>query len=122
MEVVAATSQRRVGELLHLESYVAMYYCCGKTRDFARHLFMRDKTCNICKAKEHLARKFEKTSRGARASVASGGSGIGKPPVPAIKPKLLTSAKGTKKDAARDGAEVHSHRTNCEIYAATHKL
>ena len=30
-------------------------YCCGKSRHFARECSMKDKACNVCKSKGHVA-------------------------------------------------------------------
>ena len=73
---------------------------------------MKDKTCNVCKSKGHLANMCRKGGVGAAtggigSSGSSGGSGSGgsvKPPVPSIRPKL-SFAKGTKMDKAKDCAE-----------------
>ena len=46
-------------------------------------------------------------NRGAAAGGGGGGGsgGVAKPPVPAIKPKMLSFAKGTKKENAKEVAE-----------------
>ena len=67
---------------------------------------MKEKTCNLCKTKGHLANMCR--NKGGSSAGGSGGSGSGgaaKPPVPAIKPKMLSFAKGTKMENAKDGAE-----------------
>ena len=79
---------------------------CSRIRHFARECLIKEKTCNLCKTKGHLANMCRKKE----GSPASGGSGSGsgglaKPLVPAIKSKMLIFAKGTKRENAKDGAE-----------------
>ena len=66
---------------------------------------MREKTCNICKTKGHMANIGKNSSRGVAAGVAARDSGFGEPLVPALKPKVLSFAKGTKKDSTKESAE-----------------
>jgi len=82
-------------------------YCCGKTGHFARECSMRDKSCNLCKAKGHLANVCRKAGGGGGSGPPGGGGsgGQGKPPPPPLKPKLLSFAPGTKKEKAKETAE-----------------
>ena len=65
-----------------------------------------EKTCNLCNTKGHLANMCRnKGGSSAGGSGGSGSGGVAKPPVPAIKPKMLSFAKGTKMENAKDGAE-----------------
>ena len=68
---------------------------------------MREKTCNVCKAKGHLANKCRKGGGGAAAGVV-GGTGIGgaaKSLVLAIKAKMVSFAKGTEEENAKEGTK-----------------
>ena len=67
---------------------------------------MKEKTCNLCKTKGHLANMcWNNRGSSAYGSGGSGSGGAAKPPVPAIKPKMLSFAKGTKRGNAKDSAE-----------------
>ena len=66
---------------------------------------MKGKTCNVCTTKGHLANMYRKGGRG-DATGATRGSGSGratKSTALAIQPKLLSFAKGTKKENAKEG-------------------
>lgn len=85
-----------------------IYFCCGKTRNRARDCSMRKKTSNIYKAKGYPANMCKKSYSGVAVGAARGGSDFGKPLVPAIKPKLLNFAKGTRKNAAKEAKFFHA--------------
>lgn len=70
-----------------------------KSKYFAREGSMKENTCNACETKGHLVNIFRKGGGGAGASAArgSGSGGAAKSTIPAIKPELLSFAKGTKK-------------------------
>ena len=84
---------------------------------------MKEKTCNLCKTKGHLANMCR--NKGGSSAGGSGGSGSGgaaKPPVPAIKPKMLSFAKGTKMENAKDGAEgmvIEEVLSNASVHDAS---
>ena len=64
---------------------------------------MHKKTYNVCKAEGHLANMCKKG--GDAIATARGGGNSAKPPPRAIKPKLTSFAKGTKKYATKEGAK-----------------
>lgn len=74
-------------------------YCCGKAGHFKRECNFRDKSCNTCKEKGHLANMCR---RGGDSSE-GGGNGEQETPSPPTqpKPKLVSFAKGTKKEQAK---------------------
>ena len=84
---------------------------------------MKEKTCNLCKTKGHLANMCR--NKGGSSAGGSGGSGSGgaaKPLVPAIKPKMLSFAKGTKMENAKDGAEgmvIEEVLSNASVHDAS---
>ena len=61
----------------------------------------------MCLTKGHLENKYWKGGEGDAASVARGRDrgGAAEPTVAAIKPKIPSFAKGTKKENAKEGAE-----------------
>ena len=72
---------------------------------------MKEKICNVCKMKGHLANMCRTGGSGSAAggsdggtSRASGSGGEAKLPAPSIRSKL-NFAKGTKKEIVKEGAE-----------------